>query len=439
MAHPHRPLRRLAHGISWTALGAVLSRVALLAGTIVCARILGPIPYGKLALLQNGVLTLGTFAGLGMAVTVTKHLSEMRTREPELASRLLGLTLLLSLASACVAAGLLALLRAPVAAGILHAPDVAPLLPVTAITLVFTVLAAVQSAALAGFEAFPSLAAANFASGIATAAFTVSGAALGELEGALLGAAAGGFFSAAVLAIAVRRSAYRFGFVLRFEPRREDLRLMIGASLPMLLAGVIPPAVTTLTGTMLARTQGGYAELGLFAAADQWRTAILFLPALMSQASLPILTDLYAGGDLVSYRRLFQVNLLGTSAICLGAATVITLAGPAVMAIYGKAYAPHSDVLMYCCAGAALAGIAGVAAQVLTSSGRYWLGFQLNLVWAIVLLAFGYLSRADGALGLARAYCLSYAVHLALVATVTFLLARGPLSVPDHRITKDLA
>lgn len=431
--------RRLAHGVSWTALGAVLSRLALLAGTIVCARILGPVPYGKLALLQSGILTLATFAGMGMAVTVTKHLSELRTRQPGQAGRLLGLTLMISLASSAAAGLLLALARTPVAGSILRSPDVAPLLPVTAITLVFTVLAAVQSAALAGFEAFPSLAAANFASGLATAVFTVSGAALGELEGALWGSAAAGLFSAAILAVAVRRSANRFGLGFRFDLHRTDLRVIFESSLPMLLAGVIPPAVTTLTGTMLARTQGGYAELGLFAAADQWRTAILFLPALVGQASLPILTDLYAGGDMHSYRRLFQVNLLGTSAVCLGAAAVITLAGPTIMAFYGKAYAAHSAVLMYCCAGAALAGIAGVAAQVLTSSGRYWLGFQLNAIWGAALLTLGYHWRGDGSLGLARAYCFSYLLHLAIVATVTYLLARGPLAVAGHRISKDLA
>ncbi len=172
-------------------------------------------------------------------------------------------------------------------------------------------------------------------------------------------------------------------------------------------------------------------------AADQWRTAILFLPALAGQASLPILTGLYADGDLHSYRRLFRVNLAGTAAVCVAAATAISLAGPAVLAIYGKAYAAAPDVLLYCSAGAALAGIAGVAAQVLTSSGRYWLGFHLNSVWALAVLTLAALWREDGAIGLARAYFFSYAFHLAAVATVTFLLERGPLAVP--RVGKDLA
>lgn len=438
MPHYYRPLRRLALGVSWTALGSVLSRLALLGGTIVCARVLGPVPYGKLAILQNGILTLAAFAGMGMAVAVTRHLSGLRQRDPEQASRLLVLTLLFSLGSSAAAAVLLTLARTTVAGRLLHSPDVAPLLPLTAITLVFTVVSAAQSAALAGFESFPSLAAANCVNGLVTAALTVSGAALGGLEGALEGAAAAGLLSTAILALAVHRSARRFGFAFRFRFHRADLRMLFDASVPMLLAGVLPPAVTTITAAMLARTPDGYSELGLFTAADQWRTAILFLPALAGQASLPILTGLYTGGDLASYRRIFHFHLLGTSTVCIAAASVIAIFGPAVMTFYGKAYAAHSDLLIYCCASAALAGIAGVAAQILTSSGRYWLAFQLNALWAVIALTLAFLWRGDGARGLARAFCFSYLLHLAAVAMVTFLLARGPLAVPGQRVSKDL-
>lgn len=420
---PSSPLARLAHGISWTAIGAFASRPLLLAGAMACARFLDPGAYGKLALLQSAVLTLGAFAGMGMATAVTKHLSELRQRDPARASRLLWLTLVLSVGSSAATAILLVLFRHTVAERWLASADIADLLPVTALTLVFTVVAAAQSAALTGLEAYRPLAGCNFANGLLTAGFMIAGAASNGLPGALWGSALAGMLTTLILGFVLRIEARRAGLSLVAPFTHADLSTALQAAVPLLIAGLIPPAVSTISSAMLSRTPGGYAELGVFSAADQWRVAILFLGRMLAQPSLPILTDLYTARDYPGFRRMFGVNLITAGPACAAAAVVLGLFGGRIMALYGRAYAAHGEVLAYCCAGAALAAVSWVAAQALTGAGEYWLGVWLNTLWAVTLLLLCYWWRDTGALGLAQAFLAAYLIHLVLTGAAVLRLA----------------
>lgn len=419
---PGSPLARLAHGISWTAIGAFASRPLLLAGAVVCARFLDPIAYGKLALLQSAVLTLGAFAGMGMATAITRHLSELRQRDPARAGRLLWLTLVLSAGSSAVTAILLALFRRAVAEQWLASADLADLLPVTAVTLVFTVIAAAQSAALMGLEAYRPLAGCNIANGVLAAGLMIAGAAANGLHGALWGSALASLGTVLILAIVLRSEALRAGFAPRPSFTRDDLSTVLHASVPLLFAGLIPPAVSTVSSAMLSRGSGGYAELGVFSAADQWRVAILFLGRLLAQPSLPILTDLYAARDMRGFRRTFGVNLMTAGPACALAALMLALFGGRIMALYGRTYAAHGEVLAWCCAGAALAAISWAGAQALTGAGEYWLGVWLNALWAAVLLTLCYWWRDAGALGLAQAFLAAYLIHLVLTGAAVLRL-----------------
>lgn len=416
------PLARLAHGISWTAIGAFSSRPLLMAGSVVCARFLDPAGYGRFAVLQSAVLTLGAFAGMGMATAVTRHLSELRQRDPARASRLLSLTLLLSLASAVVCAMLVTVFRQQVASGWLGAPDLAELLPVAAVTLLVTVVGSAQGAAMAGFEAYRPMAVCQFGHALATSSLMVAGSAIHGVSGALWGTAAGGLLATAWVHLVLRSEARRWGVTVGMAFHREDLPVVIGASVPLLIAGLIPPAISTVAAAMLGRSPAGYAEVGVFSAADQWRVAILFLGRILAQPSLPILTDLYSVGDRPGFRRLFRFNLLTAGAGCAAAALVLALFGGRIMALYGRAYAAHGEVLAYCCAGAALAAVSWVAALALTGAGEYWLGVRLNVLWAVVVLVLCYWWRGAGALGVAQAFFAAYLLHLLVTAAAVVRL-----------------
>ena len=84
---------RLAKGAAWSLVGAVSSRLLVLASTAVIVRILGKEQFGEYGMVQSTLLLLGTFAGMGLGITATKHTAELRVTDPRRAGGLLGLVI----------------------------------------------------------------------------------------------------------------------------------------------------------------------------------------------------------------------------------------------------------------------------------------------------------------------------------------------------------
>src|SRR5262249_28064949 len=93
---------RLARGAFWSLVGSLGVRGMTLLATVVVVRLLGKEGYGELSVIQS---TLGMFevlAGLGMGLTATKYVAELRQRDPLRAGRVIALSCF-----AAAAAGLL--------------------------------------------------------------------------------------------------------------------------------------------------------------------------------------------------------------------------------------------------------------------------------------------------------------------------------------------
>src|SRR5580698_9969778 len=71
---------RLARGVFWSLVGAVLARGLGVASSIIVARVLGITAFGEFTIIQSTVGLFGTFAGLGLGITATKYVAELRER-----------------------------------------------------------------------------------------------------------------------------------------------------------------------------------------------------------------------------------------------------------------------------------------------------------------------------------------------------------------------
>jgi len=76
---PEGPLLgRFVVGAFWSVAGALISRGFLLAASVVCAWFLGKEGFGALGMIQSTTGMLGVLAGLGLGITATKYVSELR-------------------------------------------------------------------------------------------------------------------------------------------------------------------------------------------------------------------------------------------------------------------------------------------------------------------------------------------------------------------------
>jgi O-antigen/teichoic acid export membrane protein len=411
---------RVAVGAGWTLAGNVAASALQLATFLCVARIVGLVAFGELGVITGTVQMLGLLAGLGLGVTATKFTAEWRESNPGRAGRIIALVNAAGLASSGLAALGLVLSADWLARTTMAAPHLAAELGISAGILFFLSLSGIQNGVLAGMESFTRLAGLNVLRGLAQCAAAVCGAWAWGLRGALVGMAVGAGAAWWMGQRAVRQEAARMGLWISYRRAwEENRRLLWSFSLPGFLAAVIVLAAPWLAMLLLVHAPGGYAEMGLFHAANQWRMALLFLPAVVNQSSLPILANLYGARDAERFRRLLGGLVVLLGGISLACALPVAAGATWILAACGREFAPGAGVLVWMVLSAVLANPASALGTALSSVGRMWTGLVLNAVWAAVFLAAAAHLVERGALGLAQAYAISYAAHLATAGVYT--------------------
>jgi O-antigen/teichoic acid export membrane protein len=418
---------RLAHGVFWSGVGAVASRLLTLLATIVVAQHLGKSVFGELGIIQSTLSMFATFATFGVGLTATKHIAEYRQKDPERAGRVIALSNVVSLVCGC-SVGLLIIVLAPwVARRCLEAPQLSGLIAISAAGLLFVVLNEAQVGTLSGLEAFRRQATIQAIGGGVAFPILVAGVHFFGLTGAVCALVANLGVLVFLNHVGIRKEAARLGISIVWKGCFQERGLIWRYNLPTLCCGAVYVPSMWLANMILVRMPGGYAEMGIFSAADRLRTAIMFLPGLLGGVALPMLASLSAKSDIGRYRKVFWANIAISISASLAVAVPIALAARWIMSSYGAGFAEGRWVLVLLCATAVTHAAYWIVSQSMVSKGRVWTMFTLNLGWAILLLSWTWILRHQGAKGLAVSYLIADSFRLiAALGVCRHLLARRP-------------
>jgi O-antigen/teichoic acid export membrane protein len=410
---------RLAKGTFWSMAGAVISRGLMLVASVFVARILGKTGFGELGMIQSTVGMFGVFAGFGLGLTATKYVAEFGRRDPTRAGRIISLSGLV----AVVTGGLMALglfVFAPwLAQHTINAPHLAGVLRVGALILFISALNGAQTGALAGFEAFRTIAYVNLFVGLISFPILVAGVYLGGLTGAVWASAVNLGFNWLLNHLALRVEARRCGVPFTFRKCSQELSVLWRFSLPAVLSGSVVGPVTWACTALLVNQPNGYGEMGIFSAANQWYTLVLFLPSMLGSVVLPILSERLGQNQAGQSSRLLKLTMKTNSLLAFPVVLLAGVASPSVMNLYGESFRSGWPTLVVVLLTAGLLAIQTPVGQIIAASGRMWLGFAMNCGWAVMFLLGTLILVPSGSLGLAIARAVSYAIH----ATWTFVFA----------------
>ncbi len=420
---------RFAVGVFWSLAGAVFSRGFLLAASVVCARVLGKEGFGALGIILSTAGMFGIFAGLGLGLTATKYVSEFRRLDPMRAGRILAFSACAAYISASAMTALLILFATPLARYILASPDLARPLAIGSGLVFFGAVNGAQIGALAGFEAFKSIARVNIISGLASFPLVVVGVWRGGLEGAIWGTVGALAINWVLNHRALRVECVRTNISYRFANCHEELGILHRFTLPAFLASIIVGPAIWACNALLVRQPGGYAELGLYAAADKWRLLILFVPISVFNLVVPVLSNLHGEGDSAGFQKVFRTNLKLNVGLALLAAIVISTFATPIMTAYGASFRGGRVVLIVLAFSACLEILNTILGQPLIAAHKMWLRFEFDLLLVTVLLGFGrVLIPKWGAMGLAVSYTLAFAA----TSLGLFLFLRGDSILSAH-------
>lgn len=416
---------RLARGAFWSLAGVVISRASGLVASIFVARMLGKVGFGELGIIQSTVGMLATFAGFGLWLTATKHVAEFRSSDPARAGRIIGLSSLVSWVTGSVMALVLLATARWLASHSLAAAHLAPMLRLSSLLLLIGAVAGAQTGALAGFEAFKSIARVNLIAGIATLPLMVAGTWFWGLVGALWGLIISQGLGCILNYWALRAEADRARVPASWSGSGRELKILWKFSLPALASGLMVGPVYWFCSTMLVNRPGGYGQMGVFNAANQWFGALIFLPGVLGQAALPVLSERMGADDSGRSRKLLAFYTKLNAVVVAPLVILGAAASPLIMASYGPGFREAWPTLVVVLLTAGLVAVQTPAGQVLAASGRMWLGSAMNFGWAILFIVATYLLVPRGSFGLAAARLLAYVLHsLWVFAFVVFTLKK---------------
>ncbi len=413
----HSPLaKRLASGAAWSLLGAVATRVLTLASSIIVVRILGKERLGEFGMVQSTLAMLGTFAGLGLGMTATKYVAELRTKDSARVGRILGIVIFSGLASGLVmtAAGWAA--SEWLAERVLERQSLAPYLRLSAILLVIGVVDGVLNSALAGFEAFGRTARISIYIAVVNLLISFPLVYWYGLYGAVVGLIIANSLHLVLAAIATVAACRSFGIHITLDRSAwQEWPMLVHYALPALAANIMVIPATWLVNVMLVRTDDGFASMGVIRVVDTLRNLVIYLPTVLLAPTFAVLSNVAT--DPESVRKILRYAI-GTSALAvfpLGL-MVAALAKYVLGTMFGEEFAAGGLTLALAMVVVAVQATGAALGHYISATGRMWLGLAINVLWAVMFVGMSFfLVPRWGPVGYMAAMAVAYAISVVLV------------------------
>jgi O-antigen/teichoic acid export membrane protein len=281
-----------------------------------------------------------------------------------------------------------------------------------------------QTGALSGFEAFKSIAQVNLWTGLITFPIMVGAVLVGGLPGCVWGLAVAAAVNWLLSHLALRRECKKFGISLGFKGLTQEWRVLTGFSAIAILANTLLGPINWLCSTILVNQPDGYAEMGIFNATSQWFALVLFLPGLLSQVLLPVLSETLSVGETGNVRGLLKLALWANAIAAVPIVLVLSVASPWLMSLYGEGFEMAWPVLVISLVTGAIFALQSPLNQLLNAKGKVLIVLYSNFLWGILFVGLTLVFIDTGVMGLVSSRLIAYTVQSLFVLWFISRLAR---------------
>jgi len=409
--------RKMASHAVWSLLGSVFSKILILVGAMAISRLLGKEQYGSLGIIRSTIQMFIAFAGFGIGATASKFIAENRDTNSEKTIDIYLISNGFSLAIGLVASILIFIFAPYIAIQSLHAPHLVTEIRIGGVIFLFSVLDGAQNGVLSGFEDFKSLAKTNILKGFTQVIFSILLTYYFGLKGAIIGF--GLSFGVAWLSnfIVIRRhiKSLEVGLISRLKLITfKKLSVLWQFSLPAAISSMIMPFAIWWIKTLLVK-KDGFEAMATYDVAEQWRTQILFIPAILSQIVLPMIANINTNGSSQEFKDTIKWNLILNVSTTTVLTIIIFFSGNYIMEAYGEGYLNTAP--LYILAGSTiLVSASNILFPLLMVYNKLWYGLYINIFWCIccIILAKIFLNYGLAETGLALSILFSYCISISI-------------------------
>lgn len=383
----------------WALLGSVLGKgLSLLAG-IVVARFLGRDIYGEYGIIKSTLLNISIFSTLGLGYTGTRYISKAYAESQDEVKHIIRIIYRVTCLSSSLMAILLLVFANQIAV-IIKAPDMTIALRMTAVIIILNAVNTAQIGILSGLKQFRQIAINNTYAGILTFLTSSVLTFLWDLNGALISLFISILFNTCINNFSIKRVCRHFN-----DKRESNISTcsIVSFSIPIALQESLYSIVSWL-GSYLIITYANYGELGIYSAAMQWSSIILFIPGVLKNV---LLSYFSSSKDTFSLRRrMILINFVATFFPWL----FLILFSGFITRFYGESYSNLSTVLCISCLTPIFSSISGVIIYEYISYGKNWRVFFIRFF-------------RDSSTLLVTWYCLTHFIQIQASVMVSIVTA----------------
>lgn len=419
----------------WNVVATGFAQGSTFAVNIFVARLLGKHVFGEFAMIQSTLVTAATLVQLAMGYTAAKYVAEFRSVDKERTGRILGLCGLVTVAIACVGALLLIISSPWIASELLRAPALRGALMIGSGFVLVSAINGYQIGALAGLEAYRSLAKAGIISGVVVIVGTTFAAWQWGLLGAVSALTITALLRCLIHVVFVREQLKKEDIVLRYDRLASEKQAIFGFALPAALSGYLSLPALWFGNSFLVRQSGGYEQMALYSAATNLRTLVMFLPAVVNNVGLSMLNNFMGTGNRASYRKTYLTTMTANVGTVIAVSVILLIASPPLLRLYGRDFSGGVPILAILLLAALAEVIAGTMYQVIQTYAKMWLSFTFVVLpnyLTFTTVAY-FLTPIYGGRGLSTAYLAGWLVALVTIsALIRFIGLNVNAGEDDH-------
>ncbi|MFN3528739.1 MAG: oligosaccharide flippase family protein [Bacteroidia bacterium] len=414
-------LKKLIKGSFWLTLGAMLSGVLMSLASVVMARLLPADAFGEYGMVKATIDNFLIFASMGVGLTTTKYMAELRDRQKAAASGILGTALLLVSVLGLIISLLIVVFAGFLADVLLNNPDLQTSLRLGGFILLFVAINGTQLGALLGLQAYRAYGLANLTQGLLLFVGLGLGAYWGGVNGALTGQLLAIVLMAVMLHGLLLKHGRRHGVQPSLQGFGQHSRTIYKFAIPASLSTLIVAPTLWVLNSLLVNEPLGYAALGLYSAVMIFSLAIQLFNGAIGNALLPML--LADKGGSTTAKDFF--NYFGPWFVAIALSLPLVLAPELVGWVLGHKYPMPKvlPVLLWVLLSSLIVSSKSGLARELIVQNRMWLSVYSMGQWALTSIVCYFLLRGEGALSLAAAMALGYVVNYLLF--IPFFIRKG--------------
>lgn len=411
---PHNSFRRsLVSGAFWSLVGEIgLRSLTVLAGIIV-ARILGKSIYGQWGVIMGAAVMFGSLGGLGMATAAAKYIAELKENDPMRAGRILSLILIIGLIGVSITSIVCLCLSKLMAYRLYHAPELFIPLMLASAMLFCLMGALILQGVMAGFENFKGIAKINMVQGITFFISIILLTYFFGLVGAVIAMAVSHGTALLLYLQSIQKQCRKHKIKISNKHIWKESRIIWHYAAPGFLTSSVLHPARVFSHALVANTQGGFAGLGSYNAAERWQALVLFIPRSVKRITLPMLSKLHGGTDYKRFLKALWANVAFNGCIALACALPIMVLSPWILNLYGKNFRQDWDILVILVGMAIFQAVIEVLSQLLACMEKMWWNFGFHVVYGAIILGGSYLLVPNyGVRGFLWAYAAATIVHM---------------------------